>query len=312
VISDPAPVPLALAAPAAVASLAYLNARTQFGHDYSQLRALFRNARTSSSLEKKDRVNAFYVLENHAKAKTTANHPFIVYGGTTWTYKEAYDIVLKYAAWLKANYAVAPKEVVALDFMNSPKFIFIWLALWSLGAFPAFINYNLTSKPLLHCIKTSTARIVFVDDEVKEKLSPDVLQALECVEFRDGRGPVEVVYLDADLDRNIVSLDGFREPDTSRSGATMISMALLIYTSGTTGNPKPAIIAWNKAHVGGIIMKSWMGWKPRKDRFYSVCDISLAFSRYMLTYMLYSVCLSIILPQRSSDFYLRCPLDLPM
>ncbi|MCJ1243863.1 hypothetical protein MMC30_001060 [Trapelia coarctata] len=263
-------IPLAIAAPAAVASLAYLNARTQFGHDYSQLRALLRNALNTSSLEKKDKVNAFYLLESHAKAKTTADHPFLVYEGTTWTYKEAYDIVLKYAAWLKTNYAIAPKEVVALDFMNSPRFIWVWFSLWSLGAFPAFINYNLTSKPLLHCIKTSTARMVFVDYEVKGKFSTDVLEALGSAEFRDGKGPVEVVYLGADLEkRGIMSLEGFREPDTSRSGATMSSMALLIYTSGTTGNPKPAIVAWNKAHVGGIVMKSWMGWKPRTDRFYS-------------------------------------------
>lgn len=241
-----------------------------------------KNALNSSSLEKKDRVNAFYNLENHAKANTTANHPFLVYEGTTWTYKEAYVTVLKYAAWLKTNYAIAPKEVVALDFMNSPKFIFIWLALWSLGASPAFINYNLTSKPLLHCVKTSTARIIFVDDEVKEMLSSDVLEALGSVEFRDGKGPVEVVYFGADLEQEILTLEGFREPDTSRSGATMTSMSLLIYTSGTTGNPKPAIVAWSKAHVGGILMKSWMGWKPRTDRFYSVCNSSIPGSRSML------------------------------
>ena len=261
-------------------------------------------------MEKKDRVNAFYHLESHAKAKTTAHHPFVVYEGTTWTYKEAYDTVLKYAALLKTKYAIAPKEVVALDFMNSSRFIFIWLALWSLGAFPAFINYNLTSKPLLHCIKTSTARIVFVDDEVKEKFSPDVLTALRSVEFRDGKGPVEVVYLGAEVERELLSLKGFREPDTSRSGATMTSIALLIYTSGTTGNPKPAIVAWNKAHVGGIIMKSWMGWKPRKDRFYSVGDTTLVLSFYVLTYIHYSVCLYIILQQRYSDFFLLCFLAL--
>lgn len=241
-----------------------------------------RNALISSSLEGKDKVNAFYHLENHAKAKTTANHPFLVYEGTTWTYKEAHDIVLKYAAWLKTNFAIAPKEVVALDSMNSPMFIFIWLALWSLGAFPAFINYNLTSEPLLHCVKTSTARIIFVDDEVREKISSDVLEALESEEFRDGKGPVEVVYVGADREREIMTLKGFREPDTSRSGATMTSMSLLIYTSGTTGNPKPAIVAWSKAHIGGILMKSWMGWKPRTDRFYSVCNSSLAESKFML------------------------------
>lgn len=194
--------------------------------------------------------------------------------------------------------------------MNSPKFIFIWLALWSLGAFPAFLNYNLTSKPLLHCIKTSTARIVFVDDEVKGKFSPEVLEALGSAEFRDAKGRVEVVYLGADLEREILTLEGIREPDTSRSGAMMSKMALLIYTSGTTGNPKPAIVAWSKAHVGGIVLKSWMGWKPRTDRFYSVCPAFLFYSNFVLMYSIVYASISFysnstrISPGHASRIYL--------
>ncbi len=127
-------VPIALAAPAAVASLAYLNARTQFTYDIKFLGAVVKNSLRAKSLERKDRVNFFYVIEEHALGKSLADHAFIWYEGQSWTYKEVYDIVLKYAAWLKNKCAVAPNEVVALDFMNSPKFVFIWLAIWSLGA----------------------------------------------------------------------------------------------------------------------------------------------------------------------------------
>ena len=223
------------------------------------------------SLQRRDRLNYFYFLEDHAKAKNTANHTFLVYEGLEWTYKETYDTVLKYAGWLKTKYQVAPGEVVALDFMNSPKFVFIWFALWSLGAFPAFINYNLTSKPLLHCIKTSGARITLVDDEIKHQFSEEVLEALQSTKFRDGKGSVEVVYVDSQVERGIeMSMDGLREPDTSRSGAALTTLAILIYTSGTTGNPKPAIVSWDKILATSCVMQNWMGWK-QKDRFYSVC-----------------------------------------
>jgi acyl-coenzyme A synthetase/AMP-(fatty) acid ligase len=262
-------VPLAIAAPAAVASLAYLNARTQFSHDVALIKSLVKNALVAKSLEKKDRVNTFYRFEGHALDKKTANSTFLVYQDSEWTYKEAYDIVLKYAAWLKTKYGVAPHEVVALDFMNSPKFLFIWLALWSLGACPAFINYNLTSEPLLHCINTSTGRIVFVDDEVKHQFSDEVLGALRATNFRNGKGSVEVVYLDEATERDIENLEGYREPDLSRSGDLMHTKAMLIYTSGTTGNPKAAIVPWSKTHVGAVVFENWMGMK-QSDRFYTV------------------------------------------
>ena len=255
--------------PAAVATLAYLNARTQFSYDYSLVSSLILSGRRSASLEKKDRLNLYYALEDHAKAKSTANSPFLVYQGKEWTYKEVYEIVLKYATWLKTKYAVAPREVVAMDFMNSAQFVFLCLAIWSLGATPAFINYNLTGTPLVHCLKTSTARIVFVDEEVKSQFSPDVLEAVSSAEFRNGRSTVEIVYFGPEVEKQISSMSGVREPDSSRSGAKVTMIAVLIYTSGTTGLPKPAIVSWYKARSGGTLFDRWMG-MTKKDRYYTV------------------------------------------
>ncbi|MCJ1412886.1 hypothetical protein MMC19_006986 [Ptychographa xylographoides] len=261
-------IPLAIAAPAAVASLAYLSARTQFQNDFSLIKGLVYNGIHTARAQKTDRVNRFYALEDHAQSRSTANHPFIVYEGKSYTYKETYNIVLKYAAWLKTEYSIAPKEIVALDFMNSPKFVFIWLAIWSLGANPALINYNLTSEPLLHCVRTSTARIIFFDDEIEHNFSDSVRSALQSSDFRDGKGPVEMVRLDAAMERVVMSTDGIREPDSSRAGADNHQMAILIYTSGTTGNPKPAIIPWVRTCTGGDILHNWMGLK-KSDRFYT-------------------------------------------
>lgn len=218
--------------------------------------------------EKRDRVNLFYYLEKHATARNTADRSFIVFNGKEWTFKEVYDTVLRYGTWLKKNFAIAPGDVIAIDFMNSAHFVFIWLALWSLGARPAFINYNLSGKPLLHCIKTSTTRVVLVDENTKAQFTPEVLEAVASPSFRDGKGPVEVVFFSEALEQQILAGKGEREPESVRSGVQAHEMASLMFTSGTTGLPKAAIVSWHKTTVGGEFASLMMA-KPN-DRYYSV------------------------------------------
>ena len=124
-------------------------------------------------MEKKDRLSTFYILEEHAKGKL-ANKVFLIYEGKQWTYKETYENALKYGTWLKTKYGVKSKEIVAMDFMNSDKFIFLWFGLWAIGAKPAFINYNLTGKALAHCVNVSTSRLLFVDPQVLENVTQEV------------------------------------------------------------------------------------------------------------------------------------------
>ena len=261
--------PLLLAAPAAIASLAYLNAKTHASHDFALVSSFFSASFRSASLEKRDQVNIFYTLEKHAKTKATANHPFLGFEGKTWTYKETYETVIKYGTWLKASYSIAPREIVAMDFMNSPQFIFLWFGIWSLGACPAFINYNLTGEPLLHCLRTSTARIVFVDDAVRSQFTPEIEDTAKDPGFRGGKGPLEVIIINAALEQQILSIEGVREPNLSRAGASLSDMAVLIYTSGTTGLPKAAIVPWSKPRLGGPFTSAWLGMKE-SDRFYTV------------------------------------------
>lgn len=67
------------------------------------------------------------------------------------------------------------EEVVAMDFVNSEVFIWVWFGLWSIGAKPAFINYNLTGAPLFHTVRTSTARLVLVDQSSQENFEESVM-----------------------------------------------------------------------------------------------------------------------------------------
>ncbi|KAL8725110.1 MAG: hypothetical protein Q9166_007552 [cf. Caloplaca sp. 2 TL-2023] len=263
------PYPLSIAVPALLASGAYLDARTHFSHDLTNIFNLLSAKGYATLGEYRDRANLFYLLEYHALAQKTANHPFLVYQGSTWTYKDTYDTVLRYGTWLKTRYNVAPKEVVALAFMNCPEYLFLWLGLWSIGAYPALINYNLTGAPLIHCLTISTARIVFIDHEVLDRFSGEVTSTISSPTFRFGKGPMETVTFTPAIALEIdSSITGVRELDSSRSGAQLHHMGALIYTSGTTGLPKAAIVSWGKIAVGGGLVSRWLG-LTRRDRFYT-------------------------------------------
>ena len=257
-------VPLALAAPAIVASAAYLNARTGFSYDVRLFGSVFKAQLTARRRLRNDKVNAFYILESHALGKQ-ANATLIIFEGRQWTYRQTYEAVLKYGHWLKTVHNVKPKEIVAMDYMNSEKFIFLWFGLWSIGAKPAFINYNLTGKTLAHCIKSSTARLVLVDPEVEEYFTQEV---------RSNINDIQIVVISPKLEVEILALQAAREPDASRSEDKLQNTAALIYTSGTTGLPKPAIMSWSKVNGGTVLVPNWASYS-KNDVLYTVFLIFL-------------------------------------
>lgn len=148
-----------------------------------------------------------------------------------------------------------------MDFMNGDKFIFIWFGLWSIGAKPAFINYNLTGKALEHCLQVSKTRLVLVDPDVEHNVTEEVKASLSGVEF---------LAFTPEIEAAVMSTEGVREPDSSRSEPQLRNTAILIYTSGTTGLPKPAIVSWSKANIAGELFAGWMGY-DYPDVFYTVC-----------------------------------------
>lgn len=252
-------VPLAVAAPAAAAGLAYLNAKASLFYDFRTLGSGIGGQIRCAIKEKRDKLNLFYVIEEHAKGKL-ANEVFIVFEGKKWTFKETYDAALKYGTWFKTKYGVKSKEVVAMDFMNGEKFLFVWFGLWSIGAKPAFINYNLTGKALAHCINVSTTRLILVDPQVQDKVTQEVRDELPKVQFE---------FFTADLEAEVMSTEAVRVADSELTETLAQNMAILIYTSGTTGLPKPAIVSWRKVVISSYLIPNWMGF-TKKDNFYTV------------------------------------------
>ncbi|KAI4947030.1 hypothetical protein J4E86_008653 [Alternaria arbusti] len=291
---------LPFALPAAAAGLAYLNGRHGFTYDWPLLSSFIGSSIVGAQQERRDTLNLFYELEAHAHSSARADHAWIIFQGKTWTYAQAYDVVLRYGNWLKSK-GVDKDEIVAMDFVNSDVFIWVWFGLWSIGAKPAFINYNLSGKPLVHTVKTSTARLVLVDQESRDKFSEDALKEhgltrvhhADKVKYTFEQEPsdvpqsvknqtqtpqaaveadavsepltaqrnLEIIFFDDALTSTILTHPPTRLPDSARSDQKRSSMAMLIYTSGTTGLPKPAVMSWGKCGGGAKFAASWMSLK---------------------------------------------------
>jgi len=151
--------------------------------------------------------------------------------------------------------------------------MFIWLGLLCIGAVPALINFNLTSKPLIHCITVADAKFFIFDSEIaenvatiKDALSEAGIPHVCLVDPKDP--PVDLSWTRTLTDNDIAAQSSERPPDSLRKGRKLIDMEMLMFTSGTTGLPKAAIISFNKLGSAPIMFAIWAHLTPN-DRFYS-------------------------------------------
>lgn len=281
-------VPIPLAAAGAVAGAAYLNARFSLAHDLLFFRIAGASLLNILRAVRSDKINVFYVLEKQALDKSTAGRPFILFEGKSYTYAETYETVLRYGAWLREHHGVRERDIVALDYQNSDTFIFLWFAIWAIGAKPAFINYNLQGAALTHCLRASTSTLAIVDPLVAESVTDEVRQELPNMKF---------VVFAPEVEAEARSQHPVRYPDAVRSESEYVSMAILIYTSGTTGMPKPAVVSWAKIYMASMMSSKSVGLGPG-EVLYTVShpNQDLVVSETQLTPGLFSV--HAPLPQR--------------
>jgi acyl-CoA synthetase (AMP-forming)/AMP-acid ligase II len=259
------------------ALLSYLNAKFGIAADFSTLSHAISWQLWMRKLEKQDRVNVFYQLEDHAKNPKSADRLFLLIPKdpekpdqrTQWTYAEAYETILRWAAWLKDTQGVQKEELIAMNFTNKPQFVWLWFALWSLGAIPVLINHNLRENAFVHSVRISTTRLLLIDPDVREVLNESTLAGLGP----DEKGKaVESLIIGPEVEAQILAKAPYRAPNDARSGVKLTDTSLLIYTSGTTGLPKAAKVSWSKPLSGVRLFSSLIGLKPT-DRYFTALPL---------------------------------------
>lgn len=270
-----APFPSVKAALSLLALLGYLDAKADIAHDLRLLSAVIASGRGCSHAERHGRLNFFFVLEDRATALKTRDHTFLIFEGRSWTYKQAYETVLRYGAWLKDRHGVKRDEVVAMDFINKPTYLWMFFGLWSIGAKVALVNYNLTGDALVHAVKMSKGRLVIVDQEVAQKVligeegekSRERLVS-EGIEEGAGFAEREVLIFDDGVERVVDTWTGRREPTEVIGNRKFSEMGVLIYTSGTTGLPKAANIPYTKFYRSADFVRVFLRLR-QNDVFYT-------------------------------------------
>jgi acyl-CoA synthetase (AMP-forming)/AMP-acid ligase II len=161
-----------------------------------------------NSTVKNNRVSLYYFFEESVQRKP--NDECIWSRDGCYTWQQTYDQVHRFSQWFLQQ-GVKPGDLVSFYLTNSAEFVIAWLGLWAIGAAPAMINYNLTGKALIHCLKVSGAKLLLVDEDLE--LVARVEDEREDIEGHLG---MRICVLDAEAKREIRGMTAERPNDSFR------------------------------------------------------------------------------------------------
>lgn len=173
-----------------------------------------------------------------------------------------YEQVNRYANWM-LDQGIRPGELVGMYLMNAPEFMMIWFATLCIGAAPAFLNYNLEGKALLHCLQVCETRLIIVDEDEGCQQRIDGSRA-----DIEGRG-TKIAILTEALRAEISARPATRPADAYREKTDGSFPYCLIYTSGTTGLPKGCAFTQTRLQLLGANQYPYFDGKPGVDTWYN-------------------------------------------
>ncbi|KFO77690.1 Long-chain fatty acid transport protein 6 [Cuculus canorus] len=183
------------------------------------------------------------VLDKFVKlAEKQPRKPFLIYEGKVHTYQDVDRRSNRVAQAFLHHGALKKGDTVALLMGNEPDFIHVWFGLAKLGCVVAFLNFNVRSRSLLHCISSCDPKILIVGADLLGTLE-EILPNLEkdvtvWIMTKDSTFPNVHSLLD-----KIEAAPEDPVPVNQRSANNLKSSVLYIFTSGTTGLPKAAVIS---------------------------------------------------------------------
>ncbi|XP_056322712.1 long-chain fatty acid transport protein 6 [Danio aesculapii] len=180
------------------------------------------------------------------QASNIPDKPFIVFEEQTLTYRDVDVRSNKLANVLKSHRGLKHGDIVALLMNNEADFICVWLGLCKLGCEVAFLNFNIKSQSLQHCLDSCGAKTLVIGS--------DLVKSLDEVLLMLTKGGIEIwVASESSSHQNVKTLldkldsTSPEKPEVDVSQPNLMSNFLFIFTSGTTGLPKAARISHIKA-----------------------------------------------------------------
>ncbi|XP_062340416.1 long-chain fatty acid transport protein 6 isoform X1 [Osmerus eperlanus] len=179
------------------------------------------------------------------QAKKTSDKPFVVFENQTLTYQDVDKRSNQFATVFKTVGNLKQGDIVALLMSNEPDFICVWFGLSKLGCEVAFLNFNIKSKSLLHCIQICGAKSLVVGADLVSSLD-NILPTLEENDIKVWVSDASSPHLSVNTLLDKVEQTS-SDPLPNRPKVDLMSNFLFIFTSGTTGLPKAARVGHLKA-----------------------------------------------------------------
>ncbi|XP_056121552.1 long-chain fatty acid transport protein 6 [Rhinichthys klamathensis goyatoka] len=196
------------------------------------------------------------------QARNIPQKAFIVFEDQVLSYRDADVRSNRFANVLRSHCGLRHGDIVALLMNNEPDFICVWFGLCKLGCEVAFLNFNIKSQSLQHCLHSCGAKALVVGSDLMASLEEvlptlmdsgiDVCVAAERSSLKDSGIDVCVAAERPSLKNIRTLLDQLdsaspEKPELDAPPPNLMDNFLFIFTSGTTGLPKAARISHIKA-----------------------------------------------------------------
>ncbi|KAF9280229.1 hypothetical protein BGZ68_007426 [Mortierella alpina] len=229
---------------AAVPAAMYVSSKLALPRDMKLIKSLIGAKMAYSAMEKNDALNL--TLRFDECYRKYPDREALVFEGKSYSFRDIQLASNRCGNWLLAK-GIKRGDIVSLFMLNRPEFIFCWLGLNKIGATGAFINTNLTGKPLTHSLRTATSSMLIMDTELTDAIANSLDEIQEMGYSIYSYGP-EAVDFATPMD--ISQVPDTDTPEHLRRNTTADDIAMLIYTSGTTGLPKAGRVSHARASMG--------------------------------------------------------------
>jgi len=217
---------------------------------------LDRRAAASAQIKPRDLYTLADRLEEQVREH--GQRPFLIYAGQALSYAQVDARANQMAHTFYAK-GLRAGDVCALLMENRPDFFYTWFGLVKLGVVVAFINTQVSGKPLLHALQSTAAKAVVVGEECLANLqATDDLPTLSYWLLPDAENPWHGALprgIDAHFAARLHSAPASTFPREMRGGIEAQATTLLIFTSGTTGLPKAARYSHMRWMSSGDVMQ---------------------------------------------------------
>lgn len=174
-----------------------------------------------SDVEKENRLSVWYIAD--AAFKKHAQQRAIWTREESLSFQDCHLRIVQFANWLLLK-GIGPNDCFAMYMNNSVDFILLWFAAVCIGAYPAFLNYNLEGDSLLRCLKICEPKLLLVSPRE------------DCLE-RTQRDPsalrdmgIETIVMDEATKNQVFSMSSSVPDDSYRDGVTGETPVVLMYT----------------------------------------------------------------------------------